>query len=136
MNLLDQVKITGMAGSTKADPASSTFLNMSGWDGCLFLMVGTSQITSTGTAIIQQATGTSTAGAYASTFSNGLAFAAGVQNIIAIDVVRPLRQYLRLSTLTCTGVNVIAIQHSPRRAGSTEARVNLKTMSGVHVCTS
>ncbi|MFH0957707.1 MAG: hypothetical protein V1897_03300 [Pseudomonadota bacterium] len=145
MNLLEHVKITaGLQGSTHGIGATaglaSTFLDMQGWDGVLFTLIKVSSaINSSGTIIIQQSSAASTgAGIMQSTFNSGIGphFTSGVtQNAYAIDVVRPLRRYVRIRTLTCTGVAQVAIQYKGRRLGSTEAKVNIQTQSGVHLCT-
>lgn len=140
MNLLDNVKITGsLSGSTHGTGgAATTWIDMGGWEGVLFAFVKTSSaVNSSGTIIIQQSSALSTgAGILQSTFSNGINLSSGINNTaLAVDVYKPLKRYVRLRKLTCTGLAYVALQYSGRRLGSTEARGNLYTQSGVHLCT-
>lgn len=139
MNLLEQIKIYKPVGSSEVSTAATTFIDMAGWEGCLFLITknGSSDIDSTGSFIIRQTSHVaSTALGYASTFS--YVFKASGRNPMAIDVYRPLKRYVSLKGLTCTGMSITAIAYGGRRLGSTEAWVNIHSSnrpSGVHVCT-
>jgi len=146
MNLLSNIKIWQKSGSGSTGNAatgaaiSSTFIDMSNWDGCLFLVIaGTTVLASSGVITVQQCTGTSTGGGWASTFTNKLILGSS-HRILAVDVVKPLRRYLRLKTLTCTGMIVVPITYSGRARGSTEllniVRATSNQPSGVHICTS
>lgn len=139
MNLLKQTKITTYWGSTRGNgiPAT-TFLDMSNWDGCLFILnKASSNVASTGSLLVQQSSAASTgAGIWSATFTAVFKPTTGEKYTVAVDVVRPLRRYLRLRTLTTTGIAITAIQYSGRRLGTTQAQVNLATISDVHVCTS
>ena len=141
MNLLSQIKIWKPAGLSTHVASATTHIDMSNWDGCLFILVnGTTYVTSTGSIYIQQSSAASTGlGIWGSTFSNKITF--GTTNrIMAVDVVRPLRRYIRLKALTCTGVGIIPITYRGRLAGSTENLLPIRPTSGqpsgVHICTS
>lgn len=141
MNLLEHVKINVSAGGSTIGGgiAASTWLDMSGFDGVLYLLSKSStHAGSSGTIIVQQSSALSTgAGIFQSTFSNGAHFTTGLEsNPVAVDVVRPLKRYVRLRLLTCTGIFVTSLQYMARNEGSTEAKVQLQTISGVHLCSS
>ena len=144
MNLLSQIKIHVTAGSSVGDGcAGSTFVDMQGYEGCLFLLVPCSSgMASTGTLIIQQCTGTSSGGSniLKSTFTDKFKMHAGHPYYpMAVDVYKPLRRYVRLRTLTCTGMMVVPITYGARRMGSTEALVYIHSSnrpSAVHICSS
>ena len=134
MGLLEHVKITGGRGSTGTIKAyESTFLDMQGWDGCLFILhPGTTRMSSSGTLILRECTGTSTAGAWATTMTNSVHWKDSTHprgDIGAVDFYRPIRRYVQLATLTCSGTFVIPIQYRGSRLGSTEAKVNLQAWS-------
>lgn len=138
MNLLDQIKIHKPYGSSEVGADGSTFIDCQGFSGVLFLLTknGSSGIASTGAISIQQSTGTSTSGAIASTFTSK--FKASGRNPMAIDVVKPVRRYVRLKMLTCTGIAVTAIAYGGKRLGSTENWAAISSSnrpSGIHVCT-
>ena len=143
MNLLDSIKLfRPVGGSTVGDggPGATTFIDTQGWQGVLFLFTGTSGVASSGTVIIQQSSAASTGlGIMQSTFSNKIHSSTSTRKVGAIDVYRPIKRYVRLSLLTCTGIQVTAIAYSGRRLGSTEAGVYSRTTrfvpSAVHVCT-
>lgn len=141
MNLLSNIKIHKPTyPSSEATAIHSTAIDCQGYEGVLFLLsIGSSVLTSTGTVVIVQSSGTSTALGYASTFSNKVRL--GTTNrIMAIDVYKPLKRYVTVRTLTCTGVGIHAIAYGARRQGSTEARsvinVTSNQPSDVHVCSS
>lgn len=142
MNLLNRVKIMKpVLGSTMATAQSSTFIDMSGFAGCLFVLVSASTrgLLSTGHIRIQQATGRSTAGAWTSTFSNKVIMGGSSNRVMAVDVAHPIRQYLRLLTKECTGSCIIPICYGPTLEGTTALLQYCKTSnheSGVYVCTS
>lgn len=140
MNLLNQTKIFKPTyPSSEATAVNSTAIDCQGYEGVLFLLsIGSSVLTSSGTIVIVQSSGTSTALGYASTFSNKVII--GTTNrIMAVDVYKPLKRYVTLRTLTCTGVGIHAIAYGARRLGSTEALVysgSSNRPSAVHVCSS
>lgn len=141
MNLLRNIKIWKPTGLSTHVASGTTHIDMSNWDGCLFILVnGTTYYNSTGTLIIQQSSAASTgAGIWQSTFSNKCTWGS-TNRIMAVDVVKPLRRYLRLQTLTCTGVAVIPITYSGRMVGTTEHMLTIRATSNqpsnVHICTS
>ena len=141
MNLLDQTKIYKPTyPSSEAAAVNSTFIDCLGYEGVLFLLsIGSSVLTSTGSVVIVQTSHTaSTAAGIAYTFSNKVRLGT-TRRIMAIDVVKPLKRYVSLRTITCTGVGIHAIAYSPRRMGSTEARSVINATSNqpsaVWVCT-
>jgi len=140
MNLLDNVKIwRPMGGSTvgSGGAGNTTFIDCAGAGGVLFVMTASSAVKSTGTVLVQQSSAASTgAGIYQSTFSNAVKGTTSTWNVWGIDVVKPLKRYVRLKMLTCTGIQVIPIVYNLGMAGSTENQVYLNAESGVHVCTS
>ena len=140
MNLIDHVKIYPMAGRTTNVAGASTFIDTQGAEGVLCIITSHStKITSSGAITIRQCTGTSTAGAWHSTFSNKVILGT-TRWVMAVDIVKPLRRYVQVQTLTCTGFGVLAIPYNLRRMGSTEARSYINASSnqpsGVFVCSS
>lgn len=141
MNLLSNIKIWKPTGLSTHVSGATTHIDMSNWDGCLFILINaTTYVTSTGSIQIQQSSAASTgAGIWTSTFSNKCGFGS-TNRIMAVDVVRPLRRYLRLKPLTCTGVSVIPITYRGRMVGTTEHLLPIHPTSnqpsGVHICTS
>lgn len=134
-NLLERVKVTTVVGASGLSVGNSTFIDMAGWEGCMFILPVPSGVVSTGSLIVQQSSAASTgAGILQSTFSNAVTYAS--KDVGIVDVVRPLKRYIRLKHLTCTGAGSIAIQYNSKLAGTTDAKVNIGTWSGVHVCTS
>lgn len=124
MNLLENTKIYKPTyPSSEATVVGSTYIDTQGHEGVLFLLsIGSSVLTSTGTVVIVQTSHVaSTALGYASTFSNKIRLGT-TRRIMAIDVYKPLKRYVSLRTLTCTGVGIHAIAYGLRRMGSTEAR--------------
>jgi len=140
MNLIDNIKVWKHTGRTTDLASGTTHIDMQNWDGCLFLLIqATTNLASSGTLIVQQSSAASTgAGIWQSTFSNKVRLGSS-RSMMLVDVVKPLRRYLRLQTLTCTGVAIIPITYSGRRAGSTEhwsfVRASSNQPSGVHICT-
>ncbi len=146
MSLLEKVKIFRvMGGSTVGNGGAgvTTFVDAAGAGGVLFLMTCSSACKSTGTIIVQQSSAASTgAGIFQSTFSNIIKGTTST----AIDVAKPLKRYVRLKLLTCTGIAVTPIAYNLGQAGSTQLGTYLNTYkvdhdidgreSGVHVCTS
>lgn len=141
MNLLSNIKIWKPTGLSTHVASATTHIDMSNWDGCLFILVGaTTYVTSTGSIRIQQSSAASTgAGIWSSTFSNKV-FIGSTNRIMAVDVYRPLRRYLRLKTVTTTGVAIIPITYAGRGVGSTRHMLPIAPTSnqpsGVHICTS
>ena len=141
MNLLSNIKIWKPAGLSTHAASATTHIDMMNWDGCLFILInGTTYVTSTGTLIVQQSSAASTGlGIWGSTFSNKVQFGS-TNRMMAVDVVRPLRRYLRLKALTCTGVSIIPITYKGRLTGTTghmlPIRATSNQPSGVHICTS
>src|SRR5512139_359178 len=124
MNLLNNIKIwkpRGTGSTAATITPASTFIDMSNWDGCLFLIIsGSSFFASTGTVVLMNSSAASTgAGVLASTYSQKLKLGS-TNRICAIDVVRPLKRYLHLNTLTCTGMIVLPITYKGRLFGSTQ----------------
>ena len=137
MNLLENVQIkSSLHGSTHgAGITGSTWLDMAGWGGCLFILTkASSQIGSSGEIVIRNSSAASTgAGCLASTFTELVHFATGPgNNPVAIDVVKPIKRYLSLRLLTCTGIKVTSLQYFGRMRGTTEAKAVLQTISAVH----
>ena len=141
MNLLRNIRIWKPTGYSTHVASATTFIDMSNWGGCLFVMInGTTYVASTGSVIITQSSAASTGlGSYNSTYSNVVGFGS-TNRVMAIDVVKPLKRYLRLRPLTCTGMIVIPITYAGRQVGSTDhwsvIAPTSNQPSGVHVCTS
>jgi hypothetical protein len=135
MNLLNNIKIWKKVGSgttwgagTAGGFAASTFIDMSNWGGCLFLMTYGSTCTgSSGAVTLQQSTGTSTGGAIASTFALSLG---STNRVAALDFAKPVRRYVRLKMLTGTGILIIPITYGGKMVGSTELLQYIKASSG------
>jgi len=141
MNLLENVRIyKPNKGSTHISAQASTWVDCADQNGVLFVLVqAATQALSTGTLIVQQSSALSTgAGILQSTFSDKLGLGS-TNRIMAVDVVKPIKRYVRLRMLTCTGFTAIPIAYGGRIRGSTEAKniinVTSNVPSGVHVCT-
>jgi hypothetical protein len=120
MNISRNIKIwKPTSPTTNIDPPASTHIDLQNWDGCLFLLVNaTSHLASTGVCYIQQTTGTSTDNGWTITTTG---FRVGsTYRITTFELTKPLRRYVRLKTLTATGVQIIPITYSGRMVGTTE----------------
>ena len=127
VNLYDRSSLKKLwtVGSTEGTSAS-TFVDMSGWDGCLIIFVGSSAQGSTGSLIIRQSSATSTAGAYTVTKTSGMNFTTDVNEVILVDCYRPLKRYLSVKPGFSSGyIKGYALRYSGRRQGSTEAQANI-----------
>ena len=137
MNLLNNIKIwkrtgggTTWAPGTASGGPNTTFIDMSNWGGCMFLLVAASTVgPSTGTVFLRQTTGQSTAGGKALGSSYKIILGS-TNRVAALDFYRPTHRYVQLKTLTCTGIIVVPITYGGRRVGSTEDWVYIKPTSG------
>ena len=141
MNLLENVRIyKPNKASTHIQNVASTWVNCAGWNGVLFLLIqGATQALSTGTVIIQQSSALSTgAGILQTTFSDKIGLGS-TNRMMAIDVFKPIKPFVRLRMLTCTGVQAVPMAYLGRMRGTTEAKdiVNRTSNqpSGVYACT-
>lgn len=141
MNLLDQVRIyKPNKASTHVSNAVSTWVYAGDAGGVLFILTQTTTgPASSGTVTVQQASALSTGAGIIPYAYSAKVILGSTNRIMAIDVAKPIKPYVRLRMLTCTGVQAIPVAYSLRRMGSTEARniVNASSNqpSGVYVCT-
>lgn len=146
MNLLKHINIikATTARMTAAATALSKAVDMAGYEGCLFIAIGSTLLAGTtgstaGASKTQLYVKSSTASAgtyvknvgYAAS-SSGLA--AGVnKRILALDVYKPTERYLKAMLKGSSAANyidaILAIQYGPKRPGSS-ALQNSTTVTG------
>lgn len=142
MNLLDNVKIiralnvqsTAQAGST------SKAIDTKGFEGCLFIAVGSS-LTCGSTPTMRIKTAASTTATFGVAATKNQPGASLVvtgsfdRKVFATDVYRPLKRYLKGSVIGATSGTIrtmLAILYGPRRPGSSacdSTTVNKKTLA-------
>ena len=111
MNLLDRTKQTILfpTGSTSGGTANpSTYLDMAGWEGCMFIIATCTQLDTTGSFVVRQSSDASTGGAYTYTTDLGVTFTTGLKQGIVLDIYRPLKRYLQHEVETRVGRAIIA----------------------------
>lgn len=146
MNLLRNINVikATTAHMTAAATALSKAIDMSGYEGCIFIAVGSTLLAATtgstaGNTKTQLYVKSSTAAAgtyvrnlgYAAS-SSGLA--AGVnKRLLVLDVYKPTDRYLKAMLKGSSAANyidgIIAIQYGPKRPGSS-ALQNSTTVTG------
>lgn len=133
MNLLKNIDIVRALGKrTESTALASTFIDMMGYEGCLFLAMGSTKFNATKayTMSVYGCTGTATTGrklyGTADSTANLPTTNSVDRKIMAIECYKPERRYLQLTmTSTATGAstdyinNVIAIKYGARKPGST-----------------
>jgi hypothetical protein len=109
--------------STDGGQASSTFIDMQGWDGAmLFLTQGATAIGSTGSVKVRNSSDASTGGAYVVTKTSGCTWGSSGWSGLVFDCYRPLKRYLSVQPAMTSGQMMgWAIKYCGRRQGSTEA---------------
>ena len=132
MNLLNSVRITrGINAMSSGSSAIGNELDMSGFEGVLFIAVGSSVMRGSSSVTLKAAGSTATGG----TFVNYSSYAAttGMSNnsfdykLLCLDVYRPLKRYVKpvVGGASSSGLHtrgVVAIQYGARTPGSTQLR--------------
>lgn len=130
MSLLYNTKLTTRKQSTATATRKSTtsFHDMSGFDGVLFMAVGSTLLNSTaGYAIVQSATANSTATTYNTTaiaFTNMSTATLNYKNLV-VDVYKPTHRYVRMIVTGASSGHmrcIAALQYGARRQGTTDLR--------------
>jgi hypothetical protein len=123
-NLIDRTKIQFLwrsASTSGGTGAASTYIDVSGWNGCAFLITTCTQLDTTGQFTIRASSDASTGGA--DTYTTGLSvnFTTGLIQGIVVDVRNPRKRYLSVKPAWSTGrIYGIAVCYGGRRQGSTE----------------
>ena len=131
MNLLRNVDIVRATSNRKESTTiTSKYIDTQGFDGVLFIAVGSTKFNSTG-AFSMQLTGT-TAESTASQSDYGsvngstanLASTGTIdRKIFCVDCYRPEKRYVRLHIYGAGSTdfidNIVAVRYAPRKAGST-----------------
>ncbi|HEC61772.1 MAG TPA: hypothetical protein ENI27_05900 [bacterium] len=130
MNLLNNVRISRLMRKKSTSGGGgaaheSTYVDMQaggGYEGCLFIFQASTHLSSTGSILIRQTTGTSTAGAIQTTHAN-INCSTGSLTVFAVDAYKPTRQYLQASLSGFSSGHImaaIAVQYGAKRSGSTD----------------
>lgn len=146
MNLLQHVDIVrGLGLRTESTALASTFIDMSGFEGCVFVAMGSSKFNAT-KAYTMTVYGSTSAATTSQTTYGTVSSTANLpstgsvdRKIMAIDCYKPEKRYLRLlMSSTATGAstdyinNVIAIKYGARKPGSSALNTSTSVwVSGV-----
>ena len=133
MNLLYNTKITpGLLGLSTGAASTGREIDMSGFEGCLFILHGTSLMENSAGATLKAAGSTASGGtfvAYSQTAASThiQATASFDRKMITLDVYKPLKRYVKClvtgnSSDTKIPFTVTAIQYGGRYGGSTNYR--------------
>ena len=138
-HLLDQVRILKASSGLLTGGGAVKYgipINMAGWEGCLFMSIGSSNFAVCGaTDIRMRVKGTNTSSTqfnstgfqYLTTEVNVIRTTAPVvgwdRRLMAIDVYKPQHQFLKVCVNGATGsFKYIAMLYGPKRLGSSELR--------------
>ena len=141
MNLIDNIKISNAMTEASSGTGTSTglALDMSGFEGCLFILHGTTIFGSTTTVKLRAKGATSTAGTwvfYEPIVSSTVCTAASFNyRIFALDMYKPLKRYIRPCITGQTSDlkiarTVTAIRYGARYPGSTNL-YDSTTLAGI-----
>lgn len=128
MNLLKHCKITSRKQSSATDTRLSTtsFHDMAGFDGVLFMAIGSTLLNtaSTAYAIVQSATANSTSTVYQTTAISFETMTTGLLDYknLVVDVYKPEHRYVRLLVSGASSGHmrtIIAQQYKSKMPGST-----------------
>jgi hypothetical protein len=118
--LSEEVKITTYAPTTTGTTTiSQTGLDMSGWDGCLFIVRLGSPATNNNVRIQQE---TTVGGTYAD-LTGTLVGNHATDNPLVVDVMRPVEQFLRVQITRGTTTTIdscVAIQYRASKKPTTQ----------------
>lgn len=141
MNLSKQVKITRhsnavAAGTTDITPSAG--IDMSGFEGCLFMVdLGTITASAVTSIKVQQSSDDGSSDAYSDLEGTSVTIADTDDNKIAyVDVYRPQKRYLKLivdrGTQNAVVDGITAIQYGPRVLPTTHDSTTVLSGSEVH----
>lgn len=140
MNLSQNIMIEkGLNIPATGITTASTWIDMTGWDGCMFLCNWTTKCGSTGKVQIQQSSAQSTgAGIIQTTALKTVNMTSDANQMFIVDAYRPMKKYLRLrftdfSECKCVAIN--AIKYSGRLHGTTDAKVDVSYSTVVPLTT-
>jgi hypothetical protein len=127
MNLFSRTKVKQLwtnFSTNGGEAAASTYIDMAGWNGCMFLLSqGTSDASSTGQIKIRDSSAMSTGGAYVTTRTSAVRWddSSGV-GLIVMDCYKPQKRYLSVKPEMSSGPMMgWAICYGGRRQASSEA---------------
>ena len=132
MNLLNKVRVTrGINKMSSGSSAIGNELDMAGYEGVLFIAVGSSVMRGSSNVTLKAAGSTASGG----TFVNYSSYAATTRmsnnsfnsKLLCLDVYRPLKRYVKpvVGGASSSGIHtrgVVAIQYNARVPGSTQLR--------------
>jgi hypothetical protein len=123
-NLVDRTKIQFLwrkASTSGGTGAASTYIDVSGWNGCAFIVHTCTHLDTTGSFVVRNSSDASTGGALTYSTDLGVNFSTDYIQGVVIDVRNPRKKYLSIAPKWSTGrIYGIAVCYQGRRQGSTE----------------